>query len=47
MKLFIVLSLLIVDDSTEFPIILVYDRQLFFEVGNAELESGRLFSRFF
>ena len=43
MKLFVMLSLLVVDNSAEFHVVLVYSGQLFFEVGNADLESGRLF----
>ena len=46
LKLFVILSLLVVDDSTEFHIVLVCSGQLFFEVGNADLESSRLFGRF-
>jgi hypothetical protein len=40
------LSLLVVDDRVKLHIVLVYREQLFFEVSNAELELGRLFSRF-
>jgi len=45
--MFIILSIVKVDNRTEFHFVLIRSIKLFFEFGNADLELGGLLGRFF